>query len=283
MLFAQRKFLTPQVYFSFPILPVQSVYSSVVVPSMLSFLRHRAFQSLSGPTLSPLGSLRPFSTQFPSSARKTASGNKVNDSYDTATVITDDASSFPDQKDHQQGKTEVTQSVLPRASNFNLIKRILCVRRTVNMTARGKVNSQSVLMVVGNGNGIAGYGEGKSYEYKKALALAEAHAVRDMRPVERYDRRTVYHDVYQKFKATEIILRARAPGFGIRANRYIHEICRCAGIRDISGKVRGSRTPMNVIKATFDAIHSQRLPEEIARGRGKRLVDVHHALYGARK
>lgn len=69
-------------------------------------------------------------------------------------------------------------------------------------------------------------------------------------------------------------------GFGCRANHYIHEICRCIGIQDLSGKVRGSRTPMNVIKATFEALSSQRLPEDIAKMRGKKLVDVQRTYYG---
>jgi ribosomal protein S5 len=51
---------------------------------------------------------------------------------------------------------------------------------------------------------------------------------------------------------------------------------------DISAKVWGSRNPMNVIKATFEALgQKQKLPEDIARGRGKRVVDVQHTYYGA--
>lgn len=69
-------------------------------------------------------------------------------------------------------------------------------------------------------------------------------------------------------------------GFGCRANHYVHEICRCIGIQDLSGKVRGSRTPMNVIKATFEALSNQKLPEDIAKMRGKKLADVQHTYYG---
>jgi ribosomal protein S5 len=43
----------------------------------------------------------------------------------------------------------------------------------------------------------------------------------------------------------------------------------------------GSRTPMNVIKATFEALQHQKFPEEIAQLRGKKLADVQHTYYGA--
>jgi len=37
---------------------------------------------------------------------------------------------------------------------------------------------------------------------------------------------------------------------------------------------------MNVIKATWEALCSQKLPDEIARARGKKLVDVRKVYYG---
>ena len=70
-------------------------------------------------------------------------------------------------------------------------------------------------------------------------------------------------------------------GFGCRANHYIHEICRCIGIQDLSGKVRGSRKPMNVIKATFEALSNQKMPQDIAKMRGKKVTDVQGIYYGS--
>jgi ribosomal protein S5 len=70
-------------------------------------------------------------------------------------------------------------------------------------------------------------------------------------------------------------------GFGNRSNPYIHEVCHCIGIEDISGKVRGSRNPINVIKGTFEALQNQKVAEDIAKGRGRKLEDVYHQYYGA--
>lgn len=37
---------------------------------------------------------------------------------------------------------------------------------------------------------------------------------------------------------------------------------------------------MNVIKATFEALSKQKLPEDIAQMRGKKLADVQNIYYG---
>lgn len=37
---------------------------------------------------------------------------------------------------------------------------------------------------------------------------------------------------------------------------------------------------MNTIKATFQALMNQRIPDEVARGLGKKLVDVRKVYYG---
>lgn len=57
-------------------------------------------------------------------------------------------------------------------------------------------------------------------------------------------------------------------------------MCRAAGIRDLSAKFLRSRNPMNTVKATYQALLSQPNPEDLAIGRGKKLVDVRKVYYG---
>ena len=68
-------------------------------------------------------------------------------------------------------------------------------------------------------------------------------------------------------------------GFGIRCQSKIYEMCKCAGISDLAARTPRSRNPMNTIKATFEALMSQRLPEEEAKARGRKLVDVRKVYY----
>lgn len=37
---------------------------------------------------------------------------------------------------------------------------------------------------------------------------------------------------------------------------------------------------MNVVKATWEALMSQRLPDDVARARGRKMVDVRKVYYG---
>ncbi|PIA19140.1 ribosomal protein S5 domain 2-like protein [Coemansia reversa NRRL 1564] len=165
---------------------------------------------------------------------------------------------------------------------FNqLQKKTLIVKRTVQMTRNGKIPTMYALVVVGNGNGAAGFGEGRGPEASKAVLMATRKAIKDIQMIPRYDDRTIYHDIDHKFKATKLLLWARRPGFGLRVAPIIHEICQCIGIKDLAGKIHKSRNPMNVIKAVFEALQTQRKPEEIAMARGIRLVDVNHTYYGA--
>lgn len=57
-------------------------------------------------------------------------------------------------------------------------------------------------------------------------------------------------------------------------------MCRAAGIDDIAARVPHARNKMNTIKATFKALTGQRIPDEVARGLGKKLVDVRKVYYG---
>ncbi|KAF9981546.1 28S ribosomal protein S5, mitochondrial [Modicella reniformis] len=185
-----------------------------------------------------------------------------------------------------QAEDDVDESSLPHGLTKDdlrkFIRRALVIKRTSNMTTAGKIPTMYALVVAGNGRGIAGYGEAKDEEPARAVRKATNRAMRNLTVFDRYDDRTIYHDIDHKFHATKIQFRSRPPGFGNRCNHYIHEICSCIGILDISAKVWGSRNPMNVIKATFEAFtQKQKLPDDIARARGKRVVDVQHTYYGA--
>ena|SRR5271156_4850927 len=156
------------------------------------------------------------------------------------------------------------------------------VRRWVrNQTRMGKIPSYYTLSIAGDENGLIGFGEGKSSEPDIADRMAEMRAIKDMKPILRFEERTVYGELFGKFGATRIEIRARNPGFGIRANFYVNEICRIAGLTDISAKVRGSLNGMNIAKAVFKVLREQKSPEQIARERGVQVIDVRQRYFHA--
>lgn len=62
----------------------------------------------------------------------------------------------------------------------------------------------------------------------------------------------------------------------------IYEMCRAAGIHDLAARVNRSRNKMNTVKAAYEALMSQRNPEEVARARGRKLVDVRKVYYAGK-
>ena len=47
----------------------------------------------------------------------------------------------------------------------------------------------------------------------------------------------------------------------------------------MAARVTRSRNKMNTIKAAYKALSEQRIPDEVARGLGKKLVDVRKVYY----
>lgn len=151
----------------------------------------------------------------------------------------------------------------------------LLTKRVVNMETTGKKRRMYALAVVGDGNGHIGIGQGKSQDYSGAIKMAHWEAAKNIMYIPRFKERTIYGNIDIKKGAVHIQLRAARPGSGLRVNHVIYEICKIAGIKDLVGNVYGSRNPMNVAKATIEALTERQVViDEIAANRGKRVVDV---------
>jgi len=74
--------------------------------------------------------------------------------------------------------------------------------------------------------------------------------------------------------------RSVSPGFGNRCQHLIFELARAAGITDLAARTPRSRNKMNVVKAAFQALTKQTLPEDVAKARGRKMVDVRSVYYG---
>ncbi|KAK1832185.1 hypothetical protein QBC39DRAFT_425626 [Podospora conica] len=149
-----------------------------------------------------------------------------------------------------------------------------------NQTRLGKIRSQRLVVIAGNKKGWLGVGVGKSTEPKEAKTLARIKAIENMQPIRRYENRTIYGNVKVKISGTVVELFARPPGFGLRVPSRLFEMARAVGIRDLAARIPRSRNGHNTIMAAFQALQNQPDPEEIARGRGKKLVDARKVYYG---
>ena len=104
------------------------------------------------------------------------------------------------------------QTGLDLAGIKRLRIKTLISRRVVNQTRLGKVASQYYLTIAGNQNGLLGIGEGKAIESSDARRQAMMAAIKNMKPIPRYENRTIYGEVESKVGAVELKLTSRPPG-----------------------------------------------------------------------
>ncbi len=88
----------------------------------------------------------------------------------------------------------------------------LVVHSVTNQTRMGKIRSMYYLTIAGNQDGLLGVGEGKSVEPEEGRKQSVMAAIRNMRPVPRYENRTTFGDLEKKVGATKVQLFARPPG-----------------------------------------------------------------------
>ncbi|PHH66451.1 hypothetical protein CDD81_7506 [Ophiocordyceps australis] len=162
----------------------------------------------------------------------------------------------------------------------SLYTKNVVTRYVSNQTRLGKVKSASIVAIAGNGNGLLGLGIAKSTDIGVASETARMLAIRNMKPIPRYEKRTIFGNVKVKISGTIVELFTRPPGFGLRCPERIFEMCRAAGLHDMSARIPRSRNAMNSVKAAYQALLNQPDPEEIAMGRGRKLVDVRKVYYG---
>jgi small subunit ribosomal protein S5 len=85
---------------------------------------------------------------------------------------------------------------------------------------------------------------------------------------------TITHGVIGKFDAARVMLRPASEGTGVIAGGGVRAVLELAGIRDILAKSLGTTNPINMAKATVNALQSLRRPEDVARARGKTIAEV---------
>lgn len=186
-----------------------------------------------------------------------------------------------------KGKREIAEGLakltgLDQRYISNLYVRPIVMKRVSCQTSKGKIPNFYALTVVGDKNGMIGLGEGKSRDgMRTALVKAHWNAVKNLTPIPLYENRTVLGEIEYKFHAVKLFIKSAPSGFGLRVNSNIFEVCQAAGIKDLRGKIYKSRNSMNVVKGFVEALTKQRTIEDLAAGRGKKLVDLRKVYYSA--
>jgi small subunit ribosomal protein S5 len=143
-----------------------------------------------------------------------------------------------------------------------VLEKVVNITRVAKVVKGGRRFSFNVLVVAGNGKGMAGIGFGKANEISAAIGKALTQAKKSFVPIQMKDT-TIPHEAIGKFKAGRVLLKPACPGTGVIAGGPVRALCEVYGIKDILTKCLGSRNPINVIKATSVALQKVRLYRKV--------------------
>lgn len=146
-------------------------------------------------------------------------------------------------------------------------EKVVSINRCAKVVKGGRRFSFSALVVSGDRNGHIGYGFGKANEIADAIRKASEAARRQLFFVPRRNS-TIPHETVGTFGGARVFLKPAAPGTGIIAGGGMRIVLDLAGVKDILAKSLKSKNPVNVVKATFDALQGLRTREEIIHARG---------------
>ncbi len=153
------------------------------------------------------------------------------------------------------------------------VEKLVKLSRTSVTKKGGRKMSFSALTVVGDQKGRIGFGFGKANDVTEAIrkSIDRAKASLITMPMKNG---TLPHEVIGKFNSSEVLLKPACPGTGVKAGGSVRAVMDAAGITDVISKSQGSRTSVNVVRATFDAISKLMDASVVAENRGKSLNDL---------
>ena len=142
------------------------------------------------------------------------------------------------------------------------------INRSAAVVKGGRRFSFSALSVAGNRSGIVGFGFGKARQVPAAIEKAAKDARKHLIRLPVTPEGSIPHEVQATYCGAIIRLLPASPGTGIIAGASVRAVCEMAGITNILTKAYGSTNPMNLIKATFEALALLRTHAQVAELRG---------------
>ena len=154
--------------------------------------------------------------------------------------------------------------------------RTVAVNRVVKTVKGGRKLRFASLIVAGDKKGRVGMGTGKAKEVPDGIKKAAERARKNTIVVPMVKGNTIPHSVIGRHGACRVFLRPAPEGTGIVAGGPVRAVLELAGIRNIYSKVYGSRTAINMVRATVNAIENLKTVEKVAALRGKSVNEIKH-------
>ena len=155
----------------------------------------------------------------------------------------------------------------------DLNEKLIAVNRVSKVVKGGRIFSFTALTVVGDGNGRVGFGYGKAREVPAAIQKAMEKARRNISEIQ-LKGNTLQHPIKGRHSGSKVYMQPASEGTGIIAGGAMRAVLEVLGVQNVLSKAYGSTNPINVVRATLDALESMSSPEQIAAKRGLNVTDI---------
>lgn len=142
-------------------------------------------------------------------------------------------------------------------------EKVLDLRRVARVVAGGKRFRFRATVVIGDEKGRVGVGIEKGLDVQSAVAKARQAAKKNVITITLKDRRTIPHEVIEKYSAAQVLIKPASPGHGLRAGGAVRTVLGLAGVKDATAKCLG-RTPNKLTNAmaTLSALKQIKIKTE---------------------
>jgi small subunit ribosomal protein S5 len=172
----------------------------------------------------------------------------------------------PEIVDYLEPNLKIELVLIGKGGTKGGAKKRIAVKRSVKVTASGRRVRYSVMVIVGNENGIVGIGRGKAKDgrsaYLKAIRNAKMNLIKVIRGCGSWEcgcnePHSIPWKTYGKSGSVKVILMPAPKGTGLVVDDESKKLLRLAGIKDVWSKTFGrTKQHMNLIQAMFDALRN---------------------------
>ncbi len=177
-------------------------------------------------------------------------------------------------KENRRGPRKDGRRPARRPQEKQYMEQVIAINRVSKTVKGGRRMRFSALVAVGDGKGTIGFGTGKANEVPDAIKKALEAAKKNLVRVSIVKGDTIPHELKAHYGACEVFLKPAPVGTGVIAGGPVRAIMELAGIKNIYSHVYGSRTSINVIRATVSGLASLKTVSKVAALRGKTVKEI---------